>query len=225
MSKLPRKAQRLLETLERLQAPGSGASPAEVDMARRHVERILSRHGLAAGPCVPAGEPEPAREAPEPAREAPTPRALLVADIGDAPLRVLPPVAVVPEGADWALALGATVAEACGAKLVASDGPDGVVCLAFAGAGPDPEIASASWAILSELTEGRGKRWCRGFAASIDERLDATIEQPAVAARVARVAAWLDRDPFTDADHAAPLLDTDDEDARDGAAAALAVAL
>lgn len=213
MSALPRAARRLLEHLERLQAPGSGASANEVEIARVEVQRLLERHGLTTIP-----RPASPRRRRGPLR-------LLTAGAPEAPLRVLPPVVVLRSGLPpWAEALGATLAEATGARAVVTDGPLGTA-LAFAGAGADPEVASSAWRMLAEVAEGRSERWCAGFAAAIDERLDATIAQRAVCARVARVAAWLDAG-ITSACAEAPLLAVDDDDeSYAGAEAAAQIAL
>ncbi len=218
MSALPRKAARLVDALNRL-AADPAASPNEVAMARTEVERLLRRHGLSEAPTTRAPRVRgPVRRL----GSGSTSRTWRKAP--EAPIRMLAPSAVLDAGADWALALGASVAEALGASLVASTGPGGCVCLAFAGAGDAPELAAASWRMLHEQTEGRSDAWCVGFAATVDERLDATIERADVRARVERVERWLARDPMTTEASHAPLLLVDDEGAA-GVAAALELAL
>ncbi|HEY5657919.1 MAG TPA: hypothetical protein VIY27_09035 [Myxococcota bacterium] len=232
---LPRKAKRLVEVLERI-AADPASSENEIAMARREVERLLGRHGLRAAPApaptksrrrrtrrLTAGEAAPAEGRTSRTRKRNKP-GNQTANQTPEPMRVLPPVAIVDPEHEWAVVLGATLAEALGAQLLRCPGPTGL-CLSFAGAGRDPELAQAAWRSLHAQAKGRSAAWCRGFAAAIDNRLDATIAEPAVRARVERVIAWLDADPLVGAGDGVPLLDVEDDECVPGADAGQAVAL
>lgn len=198
---LPLKADRLVAVLEMF-AADPGASENEARMARAEVERLRDRATSSTTERARSGRERPLRLGP-----GAEPRPLRAGQSApEPPLRILPPIAVVGRTERWAIALGASLAEAVGARLVASEGPAGT-CLAFAGAGPDPELATASWSLLYDQARGRSNAWCEGFAVAIDERLIATIERPDVRARVERVIAWLDADPITGEGDLAPALD------------------
>ncbi len=100
------------------------------------------------------------------------------------------PARVVPATADWQIVLAATLAEAAGARVVATTVPGGEA-IAFAGFGADAATAERRWLEALERCAGCPEDWCGAFAIAVDEELDEAIDDPETRARVARVARWL----------------------------------
>ena len=127
-------------------------------------------------------------------------------------LHLRPVCSTVDEAEGWPVVLAATLAEAAGAHLMVGTSPTGTT-ITFAGAGEDSVRAESAFLKALKTTEGRSRSWCAGFAAAVDEELDALIDEPATRARVGRVARWLEHDRSA----AAPLLEVDGRGGRAGA--------
>lgn len=140
---------------------------------------------------------------------------------GDPPLSELTLRAasgVLARGDDWAITLAATIAESCGARAIVTPVVEGV-SLAFAGLVADAERAEEAWLRAMAACGGRSPAWRAGFAAELDDALDAVISDEPTRARVARVARWLAAGGVARVDEA-PLLLARGAPSRRGARAA-----